>query len=313
MGIFHKFHSRQLLFSLEVISLLKTHGELNLDQLNQIAKKCGLEYADQCLPWLFRASILEPTSSGVRLAPYYVAPAFPLSAYESEYLSYILKQQEAALFLNQRIRNKLSEQLSECIDFSWVQYYGPKAVEEMPPISTEEFSILLNAIQNRRWIQYRYRTEMDDTYRDAQTIPWKLEFDTFDHRWWLIHFNPMQNRTIKSILGNLRDFRLGEKADITDEQIQNALEKLLAPESIVLRIIPERNALERCALVFERQMLRQIQPENENHYLLSFQYYAFDELEILRKILYLGPSVQLISPKSMCQKLLELINIALER
>jgi predicted DNA-binding transcriptional regulator YafY len=65
-------------------------------------------------------------------------------------------------------------------------------------------------------------------------------------------------------------------------------------------------------MTFERQMLRTIRRREDGNYLLSFRWYAFDESEILQKLLYLGPAVRLLSPVSLRQKLLSLLDEALQ-
>jgi hypothetical protein len=65
-------------------------------------------------------------------------------------------------------------------------------------------------------------------------------------------------------------------------------------------------------MVFERQMLRRIEPVPDGSYRLTFRYYRFEEPEILRNLLYLGPTVRLVAPTSMQQKLADLLHLAMK-
>lgn len=310
--LFHKYQSRQLQFALGLLAALEGSPELSREQVEAIAAECGLEYADQVLPVLTGASIVERTPGGVRLAGGFRPSRLPLSIMEREYLQFLLAQREAGLFLDAGMRGRLEATLPETPPFPYFETYGPAEWMNAPELAPEDFDRLLRAIRERRRLHYRYCTTTDPTtFRQAVSVPWRLEFDAYTHRWWLIHYDPAQDRMIKSILNNLRDFRLGERTDVTEGQIQAAMDRLLAADGVVLRILPERNALERCAMVFERQMLRQIRQEPDGSHLITFPYYRFDENEILRKLLYLGPGVQLVSPKHLCRKLISMIDEAL--
>jgi predicted DNA-binding transcriptional regulator YafY len=308
--LFHKFQSRQFQFALELMAQLRAAREIPMAQVEQIARSCGLEYADQCLPWLLEAGLLEKTPGGICLPDNTAPVLLPPGTLEMEYLAHILGMPEAALFLSPQTREALAVPSGE--PDPAVQIIGSRQVMPPPELSAEEFSVLLDCIRRRRWLHYSYRTAASSAYRPAATVPWKLEYDAFDRRWWLIHYDPVQNRTIKSVLSNLRQFRAGTGADVTEEQILTALERLLAPEPIELLIQPQKNALERCAMTFERQMLRTIRRREDGNYLLSFRWYAFDESEILQKLLYLGPAVRLLSPVSLRKKLLALLDEALQ-
>ena len=70
--------------------------------------------------------------------------------------------------------------------------------------------------------------------------------------------------------------------------------------------------MERCFLVFENQLFVRTRQVSQDRFRLSFQYYRFDRSEILRRLLYLGPGVRLVSPEGMRRELAELIGRGLE-
>lgn len=312
-ALFHKYQSRQFQFVLGLMAAFAKAPELSVSRVNEIAVSCGLEYADQVLPALMKAGLVVHSRNGIRLAEGFVPVNPPMGSLEREYLQFLLAQKETELFLGTDTRSYLESEMGEAYSDSSVEYFCPVERMAIPGLSASNLNDILQAIREKRYLYYSYCTSADpNLFVSGVCVPWKVEYDTYSHRWWLIHYNQKEDRMIKSILNHIRDIRLGERADVTADQILGALERLLAQDEMVLRIFPERNALERCAMVFERQMLRRIIREPDGNYLLTFRYYKFDESLILRRLLYLGSAVQLLEPKCMCVKLLELIRLALE-
>lgn len=309
--LFHKFQSRQFQFSLELMSRLSAQKEVSNKALYEMATEYGMEHADKCILPLVEYGLLKKTDTGVQMVEDIAPAQVSLSNIEEEYLQYILRLPEADLFLNGSLQEKLCDS-GVHLKMSQFQYYQVQEKAPAPTMAPEQFQTLIRAIRERRWIHYAFRSRDNKEPTQATAVPWKLEYSAYDSRWWVILYTPEQQRTIKAWLPNLQDIKLGSYADVTDENIEEAMQKLLVDETVVLRITKDRNALDRCARVFERQMLQQILREPDGSYKLSFRYYKFDRNEILRKLLYLGPAVQLLEPPSLCKDLLEMINRALE-
>jgi predicted DNA-binding transcriptional regulator YafY len=250
---------------------------------------------------------LKQDKKGLHATEEFSSPALPLSNLEEEYLSQILRAPEAALFLDEQER----EQLAATPAAPFFTACAEGTPFPPPNITPKELHTILTAIEEKRSLHYCYRTTNDPTCQKTTALPWKLEFDARIHRWCIILYELNQHRMIKAILRNLSHFELGDLVDVSDRQLHGALDSLLAPEALVLSIASNRNALERCAMVFERQMLRRIEPAPDGTYQLTFRYYRFEEPEILRNLLYLGPTVHLVAPTSMRQKLTDLLHQAL--
>lgn len=308
MKLFQKIQSRSMQFALSVMVKLKASGIVSGRELDHLAKECGLEYADQVLPDLIKSFPLKQDKKGLRVTEEFSSPALPLSNLEEEYLSRILRAPEAALFLDEQER----EQLAATPAAPFFTACAEGTPFPPPNITPKELHTILTAIEEKRSLHYCYRTTNDPTCQKTTALPWKLEFDARIHRWCIILYELNQHRMIKAILRNLSHFELGDPVDVSDRQLHGALDSLLAPEALVLSILPQRNALERCAMVFERQMLRRIEPAPDGTYQLTFRYYRFEEPEILRNLLYLGPTVRLVAPTSMQQKLADLLHQAMK-
>ena len=93
--------------------------------------------------------------------------------------------------------------------------------------------------------------------------------------------------------------------------IEQAMERLLMPESVRLAVKPEKGAIERCFLVFENQQFEETRQISHDMVQLSFRWYRFDAHEIVRRLLYLGPMVQLQGPKVLQEELAAVLRKAL--
>ena len=98
---------------------------------------------------------------------------------------------------------------------------------------------------------------------------------------------------------------------VLEKEILTARKLALMPEPVVLRVENARNALERCFLVLERKQLMDSRLDPDGSATISFRYFRYEENELLRQLLYLGPNVQLLSPQSLRTALLKQVNQAL--
>ena len=312
MRLFNKYQSRALQFALELLARLNS-GPLSTKQLQQLARAWGLDYADQVVEPLRRAGVLERTGDGCRLSPERMAARLPLSAAERAYLAGMLAAPEAELFLEQPLRTRLEALCAREPQFPPVQRYAP-AGEPLPrQPGPEGFRTLLRAAERHWLIRYTYRTRDNDLPRQAQTLPWKIEYSAYDRRWWVILYDPQARRTIKARLDHLTDIEPVGPANVPEAEVEAAMERLLEPEPVVLEVSRTRGALERCFLVFENQLFEQTSQETDDCFRLCFRYYRFDRSEILRRLLYLGPAVRLVSPASLRRELAALTKQALEK
>lgn len=229
---------------------------------------------------------------------------------EKQWLSYMLAMPEARLLLEENLYDRLSEFCGGSDSFDAIQRYAPHAapcnLQEQEKIRT-----LLRAIRGRQNIRYRFRTRDDKTPQTASALPWKLEYSAFDRRWWLILYSEEQDRTIKAKLENILEPEPMQTSDVPEEKIEQAMERLLMPEPVRLAVKPEKGAVERCFLVFENQQFEETRQTSHDMVQLSFRWYRFDAHEIVRRLLYLGPMVQLQGPKVLQEELAAVLRKAL--
>lgn len=311
MRRFNRYQSRAMQFSLDLFSRLQ-NGPLSGEMLAALAREWGLDYADQVVQPLREAELLQWDGKLCRLVPGQPVPRLPMSTPERSYLRAILDLPEAELFLSPETKAKLRGQCACTEPETLVEHWAPAGEPVPRQPGPEGFRTLLWAAERRWLVDYVYRTNTDETLRQARALPWKLEYSAYDRRWWVIFYRPEEQRTIKARLENLRQIRLAGPSDVTEAEVEEAMDRLMEPEPVVLEVTRTRGTLERCFLVFENQLFVRTRQVSQDRFRLSFQYYRFDRSEILRRLLYLGPGVRLVSPDGMRRELAELIGRGLE-
>lgn len=311
MKLFHKYQSRAVQFSLELLALLEAQDGITRQEMDGLARRLGLSYADQVAAPLVRAGILEQKDGLWRRGNEFRAFALPPGRAELDYLQYILTLPQAELMLAPEIRQQLSRAGGDGGALEAIQHLAPQGEPLPRDPGGDGVRCLLRAIRENRLIRYRYRTRDTEHYQESVVHPWKLEYSAYDRRWWVILYHPGEGRTIKARLDNLRDVELLGPSDVSPEEIQAAMERLLEPEPVVLRVQKTRGALERCFLVFENQLFLETEQLSPETVRLAFRFYRFDRGEILRRLLYLGPAVELLAPRSLRNELLALVEQAL--
>lgn len=313
MNLFHKYQSRAFQFSLELLALLEARDSLTRRDMDGLARRLGLRYADQVAAPLVRAGVLEQKDGCWRRGGEFQLFALSPGRAELDYLQYILTLPQAELLLDPETRQKLSRAGGDGRALGAIQHLAPQG-EPLPQYPGREgVRRLLQAIREGRLVRYRYRTRDTERYRESVVRPWKLEYSVYDRRWWAILYHPREGRTIKARLDNLRDVELLGPSEVSPEEIRAAMERLLEPEPVVLRVRKTRGALERCFLVFENQLFLETEQLSPETVRLAFRFYRFDQGEILRRLLYLGPAVELLAPQSLREELLALVEQALEQ
>lgn len=309
MKLFNKFQSRAFQFSLDLLVQLNSLGHLTEAMVNNLVSQYGLNYADQILRPLMSAGLIECCGKTYTLAPSLRMPSLPISNVEQEYLQYIVHLPEALLFLNDTTLNKLSDAQSSNV-LAEIQQYRSDGSTKSPDVTV--FRTLLKAIREKRLISNRYTDRTTGTTLESTVLPWRLEYDSRDYRWWVILYNPGENRMIKAHLNNFQKIELLDVAKITDDEIGRAMDELLDPELIVIRVKNERGALERCFLTFESHLFEETRQLSKDYYELKFHFYRFDRTEILKKLLYVGPQVTLCAPTSLREELQTFVCKALD-
>ena len=239
----------------------------------------------------------------------------PLNALEEERLGELLYSEEAKLFLSPSLRRKLCKEGKEAPQVvSRGEIAGNRRV--VSSTEAEAFRTVLEAIHSGRQIAYTYRTAQSPAERSAQVSPFRLEYQVFDNRWWLISYSESEKRPIKSRMNNIRSVEILTRAAVAEENVREAILSRLSPEPLVLRISGDntdklKNVLERCFLSFENMQNPEAERYSEREYMLRFQFFDWDKKLIVRKLMLLGEYVTVCSPVSIIHLLTRELRMAL--
>lgn len=232
----------------------------------------------------------------------------PVSRMEEEYLQYAARQPEAQYFLGdlaERLRTDTSDNLS----FLQTVQGG----DEEPQISPELFQTMLKAIAERYTLCYTYRTREDPQLRADEQIPFRLEYNVFDRRWWLLLYLREQNRTVKVKLEHIRSARLGKKHEVKDEDIREAVcKRYLRKDPVRLLVRDEKNAVERTFLTLGQSPNLTACRQEDGQVLVTFQWFDYDREDLVKKLLYLGDAVTLLGPPEIREHLIRRLREALD-
>lgn len=312
LKMLNHFQSRQMQLALELCARAEGFGAVSASEIRNIAvSKYGLQAWPELLEWLTAAHFLKKEGSRY-LLDQRPAPMLPAGQMEQAYLRYILTMPEAELYLSEQTRQALRGEPPAWMEH--IQRFEPNGMALPHNPGPEGFRLLLEAIQTRRYIHYCYRKKGSRDWQETQSLPWKLEYSAYDRRWWVILYHEGERRTIKAPLNHLRDLRLGGKSKAEEHEILAAMGQLREKEPVVLRITDGHNALQRCFLAFENQQIREsrrVVEDDQVYYRLTFDWFRFDEAEILRRLMHLGPCVALIGPELLREKLVKQVEQAM--
>lgn len=315
MDLFNEYYNSDVQFLMDLFSLEQPFTKekaLALARANHVYAEYG-DHMASLEKWI-RCGLIQRVDPGafqISKEKKLLRFAAPPNQLEREYLSDICGTEEAKLFLSPETASQFTRPGPNSLDYIWRQNAAGKK-NAMEFVDREVFQWLLQAIYERRAVEETYCTRNDATIRQGKTIPYRLEYSVFDGRWWLISYQAEDKRAIKSVLGNIKTVRLAEKHTVDEAQIRDAILRNVAEEPVVLRIHNIKNGLERCFLAFESMLDMSAYQLSETEYELRFRYFRWDENIIVRRLLYLGECVTLISPAKLRADMIKALQNALK-
>lgn len=211
----------------------------------------------------------------------------PLSSLQKRFLKSVSLDKRFRLF---------TDQIIEGLDEVEPLYYDEDfcyfdIIKDGDPYDSPEyidiFRTVLRALKEGRLIHITF-VDGRGNYQCREYTPRRLEYSEKDDKFRLICLGAYRLSTI-----NLARISCCELRDVYDEEGVKPL--LHKRESIIMEIIDERNALERCMLHFsdfEKTTTRL----DEKCYEMKLTYNKDDETEVLIRVLSFGPMVKVKSP-----------------
>ncbi|KOA19211.1 RNA-splicing ligase RtcB [Clostridium homopropionicum DSM 5847] len=178
----------------------------------------------------------------------------------------------------------------------------------------ENFRTLLKAIIEEKPIKYCNNDRLGNKYCDRHALPIRLEYSIKDGRFRVSLYSLDENRSIMANIFSMTDIEIKEdrKAEINRNEVIKLLhENRYSKDPIILEVTDKKAAMERCFMSFS-ELERYSRCIEKDKYEMKLFYYTFEEDEIIRKILALGPYVKVVSPQGIKEEIITRIRRALE-
>lgn len=232
---------------------------------------------------------------------------------EKQWLKAMLNENMAREFLGEKLVVKLEKALEN------VQAIEGEVIEKTNTLLKEEdkdfnslkgfFFIAIEGIIKNCPIRYTNVDKNGSEHKDKLALPIRIEYSLKDENLRLSLYSLDEDRPIMVLLKNIKSIALERniKVDKSREVLLMQLkDKKYSKEPIVLELIDRKMAMERCFMGFSSYE-RSTRSLGDNKYEVKIYYYTFDEDEVIRKILSLGPYVVVKSPENIRNKIIVII------
>ena len=213
-------------------------------------------------------------------------PILPTTV-EQEWLKNIVSDNRILNFISESTLSKLCDKLNT-----------ENVTAENSP---KTFRTILKAIKENLWIVCDNNTSSGKVYSNMVVAPFKIEFSSYLDTFWLIGFIPADNKLVKMQIERMTINNLVEQTEKLD--FESISQKYIKPNPIVLELTEERGALERALHMFSSYKKDGFYDCATKVHHLKIQYYSFDEKELVKTIIALGPYVKVIEPQYIVERI----------
>ncbi len=239
--------------------------------------------------------------------------ARPLSALEQSWLKALLEDPRMRLFLDDAQIEAIDSALEAKPLFRPDDFHVYDAATDGDPYGDaayrERFRVILCAAKAHTPLYIEYEGGKGRVARGVYT-PWQLNYSAKDDKFRLLAVPCLKNRNRRAIL-NLSRIRHAEAAPASSPADPVRLARCFAAPteqpSFLLRIYPERNALERAMLQFAAYQKETEYDEADGTYLCRIYHDPAEETELLIRVLSFGPTVKALEPAGFVSQVKERI------
>lgn len=245
--------------------------------------------------------------------------AVRFSNIEKQWLKAMLKEKMAGKLLGKELILKLEKELEnvEEIKEDVIERTNRFVREEEQNFKSlrEFFFTAIEGILNNYPIRYTSVDKYGKEYKDNLALPIRVEYSLRDETLRLSAYSINEDRPIMILLKNIKAMVLEPQVKVTksrDEILKLIKEEKYCKEPIVLELVDERGAMERCFMGLSSYE-RSSRNLGDNRYEVKIYYYTFNEDEVIRRILTLGPYVVVKSPESVRNKIIDMLKLNLKQ
>jgi len=236
---------------------------------------------------------------------------------EKAWLKAILEVDGVRMILSNETIDKLKKELGDVDTPIKKEYFELTNTIKLPQLDNKEkyvqnFKIILEALMNEKPIRYSNTDKYGNVYSDKLAVPVGIEYSMRDARFRLSLYCLDDKRPIMANIFSLSDVRIvDEEVGINREAAKKILfEQKYSEEPVVLEVTDKKAAMERCFMCFSG-MERTARSLGNNKYEIRLNYYLFEEDNIVRSIISLGPYVKVLSPQSIADKVIDKVKKAI--
>lgn len=163
---------------------------------------------------------------------------------------------------------------------------------------SKDFYTILEGIINEKPILYSNVDRNGNEYNNQLALPIRIEYSLKDDKFRASLYSLEEQRSIMVNLHTLKEVKIAHNVSskIKREDVLKKLkEKKYSEVPITIELEDIRGAMERCFMSFS-SFERNSRNISENKYEIDIYYYTFEEDEVIRKIMSLGPYVKVKSP-----------------
>ncbi len=241
-----------------------------------------------------------------------------LTKIEQAWLKALIAEPKLKLFLNPTLYAKLEVAFAMSETPFQSEYLEVTNLTELPEILDFEgyqqnIQLILEALLEEKAIRYSNRDRRGNLYQDQLALPINLEYSLLDERFRVSLYSLDEQRPVMANLWTMFAVKVVEQVPELDRETAQKLmvQQKYAAAPIVLEVFDQKGAMERCFMCFSG-LERTARILGEARYELQLNYYLFEEENILRKLLSLGPYVKVLAPQRIRAAMITQIKAALE-
>ena len=239
------------------------------------------------------------------------------SKLEKSWLSRMIKEPVVQAFLGEETLEKLEAAFIEMKEESNQVIEFTNKVKNDFEVDLEKLSkvfyIILEGIINEKPIIYSNVDRNGNEYKNQLALPIRIEYSLKDDKFRASLYSLEEKRSIMVNLHTLKEVKIAQNvtSKIKREDVLKKLkEKKYSEIPITIELEDIRGAMERCFMSFS-SFERNSRTISKNKYEIDIYYYTFEEEEVIRKIMSLGPYVKVKAPNRVRDIVIDKIKKAL--
>lgn len=230
---------------------------------------------------------------------------------EKAWLKAVLEKDEIRMLLSSQTIEKLQKELRDFDSPIKDEYFEMTNIIKLPEITQQDlyeknFRLILDALIQERPIRYSNTDKKGNVYSNKLALPVSIEYSMRDSRFRVSMYSLDDNRPIMANIFTLSDVRIvDEDVNIDRETAKKLLfEQKYSEEPVILEVTDKKAAMERCFMCFSG-MERTSRDLGKNKYEIRLNYYLFEEENLIRSIISLGPYVRVASPQRISDEIVK--------